>query len=190
MKETLHDYLCNAREAIVGKLDGLGEYDIRRPLTPTGTNLLGLVKHLTIVEAWYFGKSFDRHAAWWEAYRAKVEEAARAAVMSQDIGDSSGGLGGDTSVIRSARRPLSMIVQGSCWQPRSKRAQPPWSACKSGEREPTRWSRRTRRVSVSDVVDRRVVSCRIQRISLQRAPVQGGRSSERDAQLRQITAIR
>ena len=27
------------------KLDGLSEYDIRRPMTPTGTNLLGLVKH-------------------------------------------------------------------------------------------------------------------------------------------------
>ena len=70
VKETLHDYLRNAREAIVWKLDGLGEYDIRRPLTPTGTNLLGLVKHLTIVEAWYFGKSFGRpfpeELTWWD----------------------------------------------------------------------------------------------------------------------------
>jgi hypothetical protein len=29
------------------KLDGLSEYDIRRPLERTGTNLLGLIKHLT-----------------------------------------------------------------------------------------------------------------------------------------------
>ena len=28
------------------KLDGLSEFDLRRPMTPTGTNLLGLVKHL------------------------------------------------------------------------------------------------------------------------------------------------
>jgi hypothetical protein len=41
---------------------------VRRPLTRTGTNLLGLVKHLSIVEAWYFGKAFDRpfapHLPW------------------------------------------------------------------------------------------------------------------------------
>ena len=44
-KGDLHTYLSGARETLVWKLDGLGEYDIRRPLTPTGTNLLGLVKH-------------------------------------------------------------------------------------------------------------------------------------------------
>ncbi len=46
------------REALLWKLEGLSEYDIRRPLTPTGTNLLGLVKHLSIVEARYFGETF------------------------------------------------------------------------------------------------------------------------------------
>jgi hypothetical protein len=38
----------------------LGEYDVRRPLTPTGTNLLGLVKHVASVELDYFGVVFDR----------------------------------------------------------------------------------------------------------------------------------
>jgi hypothetical protein len=42
------------------KLEGLAEYDVRRPLTSTGTNLLGLIKHLTITEAWYFGEVFER----------------------------------------------------------------------------------------------------------------------------------
>jgi len=42
------------------KLDGLSEYDIRRPLVPTGTNLLGLVKHLASVEFGYFGDTFGR----------------------------------------------------------------------------------------------------------------------------------
>ncbi|WP_205326483.1 DinB family protein [Glycomyces sp. YM15] len=59
-KAHLHHYLTNAREALLWKLEGLGEYDIRRPLTPTGTNLLGLVKHLTCVTADYFGTVFDR----------------------------------------------------------------------------------------------------------------------------------
>jgi hypothetical protein len=43
---------------LLWKLDGLVEYDIRRPLTPTGTNLLGLVKHVASVEAGYFGECF------------------------------------------------------------------------------------------------------------------------------------
>ena len=59
-KECLHDELRWAREAVVWKLDGLSEYDIRRPLTATGTNLLGLVKHVATWEARYFGEVFNR----------------------------------------------------------------------------------------------------------------------------------
>jgi hypothetical protein len=59
-KSDLHHYLKTARESLVWKLDGLPEYDVRRPLTPTGTNLLGLVKHLAGVELGYFGDTFGR----------------------------------------------------------------------------------------------------------------------------------
>jgi uncharacterized damage-inducible protein DinB len=59
-KATLHRYLQVAREALLWKLDGLSEYDARRPLTPTGTNLLGLVKHMASVEIGYFGDTFER----------------------------------------------------------------------------------------------------------------------------------
>jgi hypothetical protein len=59
-KEYLHSDLRDVRETMLWKLDGLGEYDARRPLTPTGTNLLGLIKHLSITEAWYFGEVFGR----------------------------------------------------------------------------------------------------------------------------------
>ncbi|HEU0241944.1 MAG TPA: DinB family protein [Micromonosporaceae bacterium] len=59
-KKDMHRYLQTARDALVWKLDGLSEYDARRPMTPTGTNLLGLVKHLASVEAGYFGETFDR----------------------------------------------------------------------------------------------------------------------------------
>lgn len=38
-KTDLLRYLQEARDALVWKLDGLSEYDIRRPLPPTGTNL-------------------------------------------------------------------------------------------------------------------------------------------------------
>jgi len=60
VKEELHSYLRGARETLVWKLDGLGEYDIRRPVTPTGTNLLGLVKHSTATHLGYFGEVFGR----------------------------------------------------------------------------------------------------------------------------------
>ncbi|MFE0701063.1 DinB family protein [Streptomyces sp. NPDC058872] len=69
-KDDLHRYLKAARESVVWKLDGLSEYDVRRPLTPTGTNLLGLVKHLASVEFGYFGAVFgrphDEHLPWYE----------------------------------------------------------------------------------------------------------------------------
>jgi uncharacterized damage-inducible protein DinB len=70
-KADLHRYLKRGREAIAWKLDGLSEYDARRPLTPTGTNLLGLVKHLASVELGYFGDCFGRPSGepqpWMEA---------------------------------------------------------------------------------------------------------------------------
>ena len=59
-KETLVHYLTEERDALLWKLDGLSEYDARRPLTPTGTNLLGLVKHVASVAAGYFGEVFNR----------------------------------------------------------------------------------------------------------------------------------
>lgn len=50
-KYYLHHELRKVREVQVWKLDGLSEYDIRRPLTATGTNLLGLVKHRAYSDA-------------------------------------------------------------------------------------------------------------------------------------------
>lgn len=59
-KAQLHRYLQSGRDALLWKLEGLSEYDVRRPLTPTGTNLLGVVKHVASVEAGYFGPTFGR----------------------------------------------------------------------------------------------------------------------------------
>ncbi|MCW2495668.1 DinB family protein [Jatrophihabitans sp.] len=59
-KAYLHDDLRWVRQSLLAKLEGLSEYDVRRPLTKTGTNLLGLVKHLTLSEARYLGDIFDR----------------------------------------------------------------------------------------------------------------------------------
>lgn len=59
-KAELQKYLQAAREALLWKLDGVPEYDARRPLTPTGTNLLGLVKHVASTELGYFAETFER----------------------------------------------------------------------------------------------------------------------------------
>jgi hypothetical protein len=59
-KDHLHGRLRRDRQALLWKLDGLSAYDARRPLTSTGTNLLGLVKHVATVEARYFGEVFGR----------------------------------------------------------------------------------------------------------------------------------
>ena len=60
LKADLRRYLQDGRDAVLWKLEGLSEYDARRPLVPAGTNLLGLVKHLAGVEMAYFGETFGR----------------------------------------------------------------------------------------------------------------------------------
>lgn len=59
-RAVLRLYLQEGRDALLFKLDGLGEHDLRRPLVDTGTNLLGLVKHVAGTEAGYFGDVFGR----------------------------------------------------------------------------------------------------------------------------------
>jgi hypothetical protein len=58
--EVLRTYLGRAREALLWKLDGLGERQLRLPRTPTGTSLLGIVLHCANVEIGYFGPTFGR----------------------------------------------------------------------------------------------------------------------------------
>jgi hypothetical protein len=60
LKGSLLDKLREARAALLSRLDGLGEYDVRRPMTSSGTNLLGLVKHLVGVEHVYLGEALGR----------------------------------------------------------------------------------------------------------------------------------
>ncbi|SNT42013.1 DinB family protein [Rhodococcoides kyotonense] len=79
MKADLQRYLQAGRDAILWKLDGLSEYNIRRPMTSTGTNLLGLVKHLTAVELGYFSWTFDR------PFQERVPWAEDAAELNSDM---------------------------------------------------------------------------------------------------------
>ena len=59
-KSVLSSYLQEGRDSLLWKLEGLSDYDVRRPLVPTGTNLLGLVKHVASIEAGYLGDTFGR----------------------------------------------------------------------------------------------------------------------------------
>jgi hypothetical protein len=52
-------FLDFARGCALKKLDGLSEDQQRRVLVPSGTSLLGLVRHLTVGERWWFGYHFD-----------------------------------------------------------------------------------------------------------------------------------
>jgi hypothetical protein len=69
-KAALHAHLERARDALIWKVEGLTEADRRRPITPTGTNLIGMVKHMTWIESWYlcefFGRERPRLAWEWE----------------------------------------------------------------------------------------------------------------------------
>jgi hypothetical protein len=61
-KESLYVALDRHRDVILWKLDGLDDEQVRRALVPSGTTLLGLVKHLAVVEYWWFCATFGRPA--------------------------------------------------------------------------------------------------------------------------------
>jgi hypothetical protein len=70
-KAALRRYLQDERDALMWKLDGLGERDLRMPRTPTGTNLIGIVKHMANVEIGYFGDTFGRE---WPTPEERITE--------------------------------------------------------------------------------------------------------------------
>jgi hypothetical protein len=61
-KESLHVSLDRHRDVVLWKLDGLDDEQLRRPMTPSGTNLLGLMKHLASVEFGWFCETFGRES--------------------------------------------------------------------------------------------------------------------------------
>ena len=59
-KESLHVSLDRHRDAVLWKLVGLDDEALRRAMVPSGSNLLGLVKHLAAVEYAWFCQTFGR----------------------------------------------------------------------------------------------------------------------------------
>jgi len=63
MKLELLESLRRSRAEVLAAVDGLSEYDRRRPMVPSGTNLLGLVKHLAGEEHGYLGECLGHEPA-------------------------------------------------------------------------------------------------------------------------------
>jgi hypothetical protein len=59
-KALLRTHLALAQKHLLWKLDGLSDEELRRPMTKTSTNLIGIVKHLTGVTAQYLISTFGR----------------------------------------------------------------------------------------------------------------------------------
>ena len=68
-KAHLHGKVHAVCEALVWKLEGLSEYDVRRPLTSTGTNLLDLYRRVWIhADATIEALDLDSrgYVPWWD----------------------------------------------------------------------------------------------------------------------------
>ncbi|NIK61780.1 DinB family protein [Kribbella shirazensis] len=73
-RDVLVGFLDYLRTSIAAKAEGLPEDAVRAPGVPSGTNLLGLVKHLTAVERhWVLGAEVP---SWPATFRAGVDETA------------------------------------------------------------------------------------------------------------------
>ncbi|MFF8725221.1 DinB family protein [Streptomyces sp. NPDC015171] len=70
-KDILHASLDRHRDAVLWKLEGLDDEQLRRPMTPSGTSLLGLVKHLAAVEYGWFVQTFghEMEPLWFDPYQ-------------------------------------------------------------------------------------------------------------------------
>jgi uncharacterized damage-inducible protein DinB len=59
-KAQLLEQLRMIQQSLLWKLEGLSDAELRRPMTKTGTNLIGIVKHLTGVTYGYLCSAFGR----------------------------------------------------------------------------------------------------------------------------------
>jgi hypothetical protein len=59
-KAQLLNHLDEVQRSLLWKVEGLSDAELRRPMTKTGTNLIGIVKHLTGVTSGYLVSAFGR----------------------------------------------------------------------------------------------------------------------------------
>jgi uncharacterized damage-inducible protein DinB len=63
-RDTALAFLAFARRCVLKKLDGLTDEQARRPMVASGTSLLGLVRHLTDGERYWFHHVVGGDARW------------------------------------------------------------------------------------------------------------------------------
>ena len=51
-RDMVEAFLDFQRATLLWKIEGVSDEDLRRPMTPSGVCLLGIVKHLAFVERW------------------------------------------------------------------------------------------------------------------------------------------
>ena len=86
-KESLHASLDRHRDAVLWELEGLDDEQLRRGLVPSGTNLLGLVKHLASIEFGWFCETFGRPSEWipWDPEDGDADARIRPDETTDDI---------------------------------------------------------------------------------------------------------
>ena len=100
-KTTLLAFLDYLRDSVLRKAEGLDDEQARRPGVPSGTSLLWLVKHLTLVEWGWFQNDFagralewpsswyvepeDTLAQWVQAYRDAIAESNGIVAACEDL---------------------------------------------------------------------------------------------------------
>ncbi|MHA5049135.1 DinB family protein [Streptomyces sp. SD15] len=86
-QESLHASLDRHRDAVLWKLEGLDDEQVRRVMTPSGTNLLGLVKHLASVEYGWFCSTFGREVEplWFDPFSEEDMSAGQGETTAQIV---------------------------------------------------------------------------------------------------------
>ena len=116
-RETLVAFLDYLREAVLIKVSGIDDDALRRSFVPSGTSLLGLVKHLTMVEIAWFPFSFSGAEVWVpggeleppdttasviDGYRISIAESAEIVAAAPDL---------DQRCVRAAFAPDRMSLR-------------------------------------------------------------------------------
>lgn len=119
-KDSLYVALDRHRDVVLWKLEGLDDEALRRPMTPSGTSLLALVKHLATVEYGWFCETFRRESEpfWFDtetedmtvppdestadilAFYARARAAADRAIQEIDLEDTGTSWSGRTVTMR------------------------------------------------------------------------------------------
>ena len=121
-KDVLHHYLDRERVNLLSRLEGLPERQVRWPMTTTGTNLLGLVKHVASVELGYFGEVVGRPSGvalpWLDDDAEPNACAARLTTWACSPGPGAGRRTASSSSTRALRRPPTHPARCSASSPR------------------------------------------------------------------------